>query len=115
MHSTEPDRLHPTPTPPRPAEQIDRLILDLRCALERKRIGGASGCGHGSDQVLLQLYRALRAETLWQQEQSRNRRLCETLQEIVALCGQDAIPPSGLSTIERLARAALAQSRNLAL
>ena len=113
MHRTEPHQVHPIPA--QPAEQTDRLILDLHIALDRKRIKNAGPSYRAPDQKPMPAHCAPKAEALWQQEHARNRRLCEALQDIVAVCESDSTAAPGISQIGRLARIALAQAQRTAL
>ncbi len=112
MDSTEPRQVHPLPPPP--AEQIDRLILDLRCALDRKRVGGTGGCGYPFDRKLPPADRALWAETAGQREHALSHRLCLALQDIVEACESDTAPAARVTRIVCLAQAALAQAQHSA-
>ena len=112
MLRTDPDQGHPSPA--QPAEQIDRLILDLHHALDRKRIAHARPSTRAPDQKQPPADRAPKAEAPWQQAHARNRWLCQALQDIVALSESDNADAACILQIGRLARAALAQAQRAA-
>ena len=117
MHSSEPNGNGNgvRPQPPRRAEQIDRLILDLQCALDRKRTGPTAAGDSEAEQNEALLHRAVRAETLCQEEQHLNRQLCAALRDILDACEGPATRTAEAATVGRLARDALAHARYVAL
>ena len=107
MHDTEPRQV-----PPRRIEQIDQLILDLHCALNRKRMKIANACSQASGPQPMPACDALRAEALWQQEQALNLHLRQALQKIVDASESGTAPQAAVARIGCLARTALAHGQH---